>query len=171
MIVIIGVFTFKNLLYPTAYENIIYTSAIENDLDPNLVLAIVKTESNFVEDAHSGKASGLMQITDETALWIAERMRLDPDRIDLMDPQQNIKMGCYYFRYLVDYYNGNIDVALAAYNGGMGNVNRWLGDKDYSKDGKNLDYIPFKETRKYVERVNKEKKIYERMSEKDKKAL
>ena len=164
----LGFATCKNLFYPTEYENIIVKSANDNDLDPNLVMAIIKTESNFVVDAHSGKASGLMQITDDTALWIANERGMDIQDIDLMDPEDNIQMGCYYLRYLIDYYEGNVDVALAAYNGGMGNVNKWLKDEEYSKDGKNLDYIPFTETREYVKRVKKEKKVYEKMSDAEK---
>lgn len=162
-VVSLGFSTCKNFLYPSEYNYIIKHYAEEYDLDPNLVMAIVKTESNFVVDAHSGKASGLMQLTEETASWLAEELGIE--NMDLTDPEQNIQMGCYYFRHLLDYYEGNVDVALAAYNGGMGNVNSWLRNSKYSKDGKNLDYIPFEETSDYVERVNKEKIIYEKMSE------
>ena len=68
-------------------------------------------------------------------------------------------MGCYYLSYLINRYN-DVDVALAAYNGGMGNVDKWLANPEYSSDGKTLSSIPFPETEKYVERVNKYEKIY-----------
>ncbi len=159
----IGVVTCKNLLYPFDYQDIIVKYANENELDEALVMAVIKTESNFIHDAHSGKASGLMQITDDTAEWISKKMNLKLESIDLMNPKDNIKLGCFYLRYLIDYYDGNTDVALAAYNGGMGNVDKWLKDDKYSSDGVHLKYIPFKETREYVEKVNTQKIIYEKM--------
>ncbi len=159
----IGIDTCKSLLYPFEYQDIIVKYAFENDLEESLVMAVIKTESNYIEDAHSGKASGLMQLTDETAEWVAEKMDINTENIDLMKPKDNIMLGCYYLRYLIDYYGGNLDVALAAYNGGMGNVNEWLKDERYSSDGENLTYIPFEETRNYVKKVNSEMKIYERI--------
>lgn len=150
------------------YKDLVELQAEENDIEYSLVLAVIKTESNFVVDAHSGKASGLMQLTDETAEWIANKMDIDTDEINLMEPADNIRLGCFYLKYLIDYYNGNEDVALAAYNGGMGNVNKWLDDEKYSSDGETLDYIPFKETREYVEKVRKEQKVYEEILLKEK---
>lgn len=156
--------TFKSLFFPSAYQDLIHKYADKYDIDEYLVMAVIKTESNFVADAHSGKASGLMQLTDETAEWVCKMLDIDEKRIDLFKPSDNIRLGCFYLKYLIDNYNGNIDVALAAYNGGPGNVNRWLLNKKYSQNGKDLDYIPFEETREYVVRVNrhweKYKEIY-----------
>ncbi len=153
----------KSLIYPLDYQEIVIEHSAANNLQPEFVMAIIKVESNYVEDAHSGKASGLMQLTDETGYWVAEKLGMNAEEIDLMDPDDNIRLGCYYIRYLIDYYNGNFDVALAAYNGGMGNVNRWLEDKRYSEDGKNLLEIPFDETRNYVKKVNKETQRYKKL--------
>lgn len=161
--VIIGIQTCKNLLYPFEYQEIVVKYANDNDLDHALVMAVIKAESNFVADAHSGKASGLMQLTDETGEWVAEKMGISPESVDLMNPRDNIRLGCYYLKYLIDYYDGNIDVALAAYNGGMGNVDKWLNNSRYSKDGETLDHIPFAETRHYVKKVRNEQKVYEKM--------
>lgn len=155
----------RTFIYPLDYQEIVERHAKENDLEPALVMAMIKVESNYVVDAHSGKASGLMQLTDGTARWIAEKINIDIGAIDLMDPEDNIQLGCYYIRHLINNYDGNIDVALAAYNGGPGNVSRWLRDKKYSKDGKTLDYIPFKETREYVKKVHKQKTRYEKILE------
>ena len=137
--------------------------AQEYELEPHFVMAIIKAESNFIEDAHSGKASGLMQLTDETANWVADKLGKDTKEINLNNPRDNIELGCYYIRYLINYYEGNVDVALAAYNGGMGNVDKWLENKKYSDDGKSLKDIPFKETREYVKKVNNETAVYEKM--------
>lgn len=154
-------------MYPLDYEEIVTKYAQEYELDPHFVMAIIKAESNFIEDAHSGKASGLMQLTEETAGWVAEQLGEDAEKINLNNPKDNIELGCYYIRYLIDYYDGNVDVALAAYNGGMGNVDKWLENKRYSDDGKSLKDIPFKETREYVKRVNSEKEVYEKMMSKE----
>ena len=68
-------------------------------------------------------------------------------------------MGCFYLNYLISHYK-NTDVALAAYNAGMGNVNKWLSSEEYSVDGEKLSYIPYKETREYIKKVNKYQQKY-----------
>lgn len=156
-----GYETSRRVKYPVAYSDIIVKYAGENDLDPFLVMAVIKVESNFVPEAHSGFAGGLMQLTEETAEWNAEELGITY-AYDYMDPDTNIMFGCHYLRHLIDVY-GNIDTALAAYNGGMGNVNSWLKDSRYSDDGVSLKYIPFTETRNYVEKVNNSWEHYKNM--------
>ena len=146
-----GMKTGVQILYPLAYEEHITKYANEYGLDKFLIMAVIRTESDFVPDAHSGMAGGLMQLTEETAAWNAERIGIEV--YDYMDPETNIMLGCHYLRYLIDHY-GVIDTALAAYNGGMGNVYSWLSDERYSIDGKSLVEIPFTETKNYVIRVN-----------------
>lgn len=160
----VGMATFKNLFFPSAYEDIIHKYSEKYQLDEFLIMAVIKTESNFIPDAHSGKASGLMQLTDETAEWVSQKLDLNPKRIDLTKPSDNIRLGCFYLRYLIDNYDGNIDLALCAYNAGPGNVNKWLSDNKYSKNGKELNYIPFKETREYVVKVKRYREIYRHQS-------
>lgn len=147
-------------LYPLRYEEYILEYTKEYNLDKFLVMALIKAESNYIYDAHSGVATGLMQITDETANWIAEKMSIEFSKDDIKNPVTNINMGCYYLRYLLDYYEEDETLALCAYNAGMGNVNKWLSDKSCSKDGKVLNEIPFEETRKYIEKIEKYKEIY-----------
>ncbi len=150
--VIGGIETSQRVKYPVAYADFIVKYAKENELDPFLVMAVIKAESNFVPEAHSGIAGGLMQLTEDTAKWNAEDMHYFGS-YDYMDPETNIMFGCHYLRHLIDIYK-NVDTVLAAYNGGMGNVDEWLKNPDYSDDGKSLKYIPFPETRNYVVRVN-----------------
>ena len=69
-------------------------------------------------------------------------------------------MGCWYLSDLKKEFNGNMDLVLAAYNGGRGNVEKWLKDSNTSPDGQNLKNIPFKETDKYVKKVNTNYNIY-----------
>jgi soluble lytic murein transglycosylase len=101
-----------------------------------------------------------MQITAETAQWSSSKMGTVDFKLDMLnDPEYNIKMGCWYLNNLDKEFN-NFDLVLAAYNGGRGNVEKWLKNSNHSIDGKNLQYIPFKETDKYVKKVNVNYSIY-----------
>lgn len=149
-------------VYPFKYSEYIYEYSKEYDLDPYLVAAVIKTESNFKPNAKSIKdAYGLMQITPETAQWAAEKMNIEDFSIDMLNqPKFNIRMGCWYIHDLKKEFKNNMDLVLAAYNGGRGNVQKWLKDFEHSKDGENLHYIPFKETDKYVKKVKVNYNIY-----------
>lgn len=140
----------KRVLYPVAYSEYIVKYSAEYDLDVFLVMGVIKQESNFVPEAESDYAFGLMQLTSDTAEWNAKQMGLE--NCDYADPETNIRIGCHYLRYLIDHYK-NTDTALAAYNAGMGNVSSWLSNSEYSSDGVTLDNIPFSETRHYVRKV------------------
>ncbi|WP_142414760.1 lytic transglycosylase domain-containing protein [Hathewaya massiliensis] len=158
-------------MYPTTYLETILENSKKYNLDPYLVLAVIKAESDFhVEAVSNQDARGLMQITPDTGKWIWEKMGFKNFQGDeLFDPQTNIKMGCWYLDNLSKEFNSNRVLVLAAYNGGRGNVNKWLKDPSLSKDGKTLDTIPFKETDEYVKKikVNYEmyKKIYSSLEE------
>jgi soluble lytic murein transglycosylase len=149
------------------YFPLYYSAHIENysqkyNLNPYLVAAVIKTESNFNPQAKSPKdAYGLMQITSSTGKWAAQEMKMDSFSVgQLTEPEYNIRMGCWYLDNLKKEFGGNMDLVIAAYNGGRGNVQKWLADDDHSKDGKNLYYIPFKETDKYVKRVKVYYNVY-----------
>lgn len=156
-----GYDTFMDILYPLRHGEIIDKYCDEYSLDRYLVMGVIKAESNYIHDAHSGVARGLMQITDDTAKWIADKLDMKFSSDDIENPEVNIRMGCYYLDYLIEQYD-SVDVALAAYNGGMGNVNKWLRNKEYSSDGKTLYKIPFAETEEYVKRVKNYREIYEK---------
>ena len=163
--IIVILFNIKSIFkyfYPIKYEGNIITYSQRYDVDPHLVAAVIRTESNFKEDAVSHKAAiGLMQIMPETGIWIAENMELKDFEVKkLDDPEINIAMGCWYLNNLNNEFEGNIELVLAAYNGGRGNVQKWLKDDQYSKDGKTIDNIPFEETDKYVKKVKTNYNIY-----------
>ena len=116
------------------FGGIIYDEAKKNDLPPELVAAVVHTESKFVPTARSNRgAVGLMQLVPKTGRWLGAS--------NLNDPAQNIQAGAKYLRYLTDRFSGDQQKAIAAYNAGEGNVRRFHG------------VPPFKETRNYVQRV------------------
>lgn len=151
-------------VYPLRYGDSIEECASAYDLDKYLVMGIISTESSFDSEAQSHKdAHGLMQLKDETALWCVENLELDISKDDIHKPENNILIGCAYMRYLLDLYDGNIDTAVAAYNAGLGNVNKWLTDKRYSDGKTTLKMIPFEETRSYVEKVQKRRELYNKL--------
>lgn len=147
--------------YPIKYEYFVEKYAKEYGLDKYLVYSVIRTESRFDKYAvSSAGAKGLMQLTDETGEHCQRRVRIDGYSSDaLFDPEININLGCYYLSILIDKYD-DIDTALAAYNGGPGNVDEWLRDKSLVDENGNLINIPFKETRNYVGRVNEAQKMY-----------
>ena len=148
------------------YKDYILQYSKEYRLNPYLVMAIIKTESNFDKDAISPKgAMGLMQITESTAEWVAESTgTADFEIHDLYDPETNIKMGCWYINKLREEF-GTTELILAAYNAGPGNVDEWLKDSDISKDGQKLDNIPFVETDNYIKKVLSNEEIYQHLNE------
>lgn len=147
-------------VYPMRYGEYVEEYSKKYNLKSELIYAVIKTESGFKESAVSSKeAIGLMQIMESTADWIISKSDIEAERGEYSEPDINIEMGCWYLRYLLDYFD-NEETALASYNAGMGNVGKWLKDKNYSKDGIRLEKIPFKETREYVEKVKMTEKIY-----------
>lgn len=149
--------------YPKEHGAYVEQYAAEYGLSGHLVYAMIKAESNFDHEAKSVKnASGLMQIMEPTGAWIAQKLGMQDYQGDwLTDPETNIQMGCYYISYLLDMYDGDKKCALAAYNAGHANVDSWLLDKAYSKDGTHLYNIPFSETEQYVNLVLKNEKVYD----------
>ena len=144
----------ERLWYPLSYAPIIRGHARNYDLDPALLAAVVYQESKFHADARSDSgAIGLMQLLPATARGIAvhtggSRFRVD----DLYDPEINVRYGAWYLRHLLEKY-GDERTALAAYNAGQDNVDRWRA----AGEG-----IAFAETRHYVQRVEELKEIYRR---------
>lgn len=149
-------------IYPIKYDTYIKKYSVEYNFNPYIIAAVIKTESNFNKDARSKKnAIGLMQMTPSTAEEVSRKMGIKDFNAEMLyDPELNIDMGCWYLNDLRKEFGSNMEVILAAYNGGRGNVKKWLKDKEKSKDGQNLHYIPFKETDKYIKKVTVNYNIY-----------
>lgn len=142
-------------IYPVYYPEIIKENAVQFKHNPNLILAIIQTESKFSHDKTSKKgAIGLMQIMSETADWIMEKGKF-PNRYqnNVYLPEVNVELGSWYLRYLLELYDGNMITALAAYNAGPGAVNRWLATNEWDGSYAQLKRVPYGETRHYVQRV------------------
>lgn len=152
---------FKSM-YPLRYEDEITASAATHGVDPYLVAAVIRSESSWDPEASSHQgARGLMQLMPETAQDMVAKGLVDGKRYsyeNLEDPAINIEYGCAYLSYLLTYFNGATDRAIAAYNAGMGNVDGW------AKQDKVLhNAITFPETQAYLVRVNMAKARYQEL--------
>ena len=125
-------------LYPVKFIEQVIKYSREYGLDPHLVFAVIKAESGFNPAARSHKdAMGLMQLTEGTAKWGASVLNIREFSLDdLYEPDINIRLGCWYLRNLLNEFNQDAELAIAAYNGGSGNVKKWLEDSNYSSSGK-----------------------------------
>jgi len=145
---------FEKREYKLEYEAEINTAYDKYGVPKHIILAVIKTESDFDEDAESSAgACGLMQLMPET---FTDMTGIENVEGYITDPKYNIDAGVHYLAYLYDRY-GDWETVYAAYNAGLGNVDEWLGDKA------SLDEIPFPETRAYVRKVSSAAKIYERL--------
>jgi soluble lytic murein transglycosylase len=140
--------TLEEFTLPLRHEDIIRQQAAEKGVPPDLIAAVIYSESRFRDQTSHAGARGLMQITPSTAKLIeklsgGQTFKFD----DLSDPDINIRYGTFYLRYLIDKFGENVVAALAAYNAGETNVVAWGGSS------LQLDDSPFPETRGYVEDV------------------
>jgi len=148
--------------YPLKYQNEIDAASKKYGVDKSLIYGVIKTESNFDPDAKSSAgALGLMQLMPDTFEWLQTYYKDENDYKfeDLTDPAINIDYGVELLSILSKRYE-NEETMLCAYNGGLGNVDKWLDNKDYSDDGKTLKVVPFPETDKYHKLVEQNKSIY-----------
>lgn len=169
LILIVFLIVFKDkiqrIFYPKSYEEFVSMYSDEYGVDENLVFAVIKAESNFQEDAVSHKdALGLMQIMKETAEDVARKYNIEIDfnnsEREILNVQNNIKIGTKYLAVLLEKYK-NIEVAVAAYNAGIGTVDNWIEKGIIKSDGSDIENIPYKETNNYVRKILRNYKIYQ----------
>ncbi|MDR5657950.1 lytic transglycosylase domain-containing protein [Serpentinicella sp. ANB-PHB4] len=153
------------LAYPTHHYSTVMENAEMYNIDPLLIYAIIRNESRFNTNAISRtEARGLMQIAPITGQWAAETLEIENYTKQLLhDPKINIEIGAWYLDRLNKQFNNNLELVIAAYNAGSGNVTNWLNNPELSKDGNELDYIPFGETRIYLRKVLRDYEIYKRI--------
>ena len=169
LILIVFLIVLKNkiqrIFYPKSYEEFVSMYSDEYGVDENLIFAVIKAESNFQEDAVSHKdALGLMQIMKETAEDVARKYNIEIDfnnsEREILNVQNNIKIGTKYLAVLLEKYK-NIEVAVAAYNAGIGTVDNWIEKEIIKSDGSDIENIPYKETNNYVRKILRNYKIYQ----------
>ena len=152
------------IIYPKEYSEIVNIYKEKYGVDENLIYAVIKAESNFENDAFSNKgAIGLMQLMEETAQDVARKSNIEIDfsnvKNELLNVENNINIGTKYLSTLLDRYH-NIEVALAAYNAGIGTVDNWIETGINKKDGSDIENIPYKETNNYVRKILRDYNIY-----------
>ena len=171
LILIVFLIVFKNkiqrIFYPKSYEEFVSMYSDEYGVDENLIFAVIKAESNFQEDAVSHKdALGLMQIMKETAEDVARKYNIEIDfnnsEREILNVQNNIKIGTKYLAVLLEKYK-NIEVAVAAYNAGIGTVDNWIEKEIIKSDGSDIENIPYKETNMYVRKIIRNYKMYNKI--------
>jgi soluble lytic murein transglycosylase len=139
---------------PLSDASVIREQAAEKHLDPALIAAVIYAETKFDPRPSPAGAQGLMQILPATAYYLAHLSGgVRFTATDLASPSVNVAYGSYYLRYLLDHYNGHEMPAVAAYNGGLANVDSWVAQAHAAGRQLTVGAIPFPETRAYVERV------------------
>lgn len=149
--------------YKKDYQEYVEKYAKEYNVDEDLIYAIIKSESNFDEEAISHKeAKGLMQIMYTTAQDVAKILEIDLTEETILEPEINIQIGTKYISMLIQKYEVT-ELALAAYNAGSGNVDKWIDSGTLKSDGSDIENIPYKETNMYVRKILRDYKIYKEL--------
>ena len=152
ILIVSWVAVFFAVRYPLLYKEEIIIYSKNYHLDPALVASLINEESSFDKNAISSKgAVGLMQLMPQTATYTQQLMG-EVAECDLYEPNDNIRIGCYYLSYLYQKFNDQT-LTLCAYNAGENTVKMWLANENYSQDGKTLNYIPYPQTKTYVDKI------------------
>jgi peptidoglycan lytic transglycosylase len=152
-------------LFPRPYWDALRRYSDENGLDPYLVAALIRQESEFNPEAIShANAYGLMQLLPRTGKGEAKKQGLQHYTTNsLLDPTTNIELGTRYFRQMVDHFGGQVEYALAAYNAGEERVEDWRASGTYRDVAEFIESIPFTETREYVQAIVRNVEVYKRV--------
>ena len=155
---------FEKLAYPKKYSDYVELYAEQYDIPPHMLYAVIKTESGFDSAAVSNKgAVGLMQFMPDTFDWLTNEMLFEHLADGMRyDPETSVRYGAWLLSHLYKRY-GDWSVALAAYNAGIGTVDKWLEDPEYADGEGGLKAIPYRETRNYVKKVTKAQATYDRL--------
>jgi soluble lytic murein transglycosylase len=155
---------FWQLSYPRPYSATVEAAAAEFNVDPLLIWAVMRDESRYDPKALSyAGARGLMQVMPSTQSWIAEQLDEDIQPGDAYTPGANIRMGAWLLHFLVDYFEGDLELAIAAYNGGAASVESWQANPLVLNRDDLLRWIGFGETREYLERVSLSYRVYQEL--------
>ena len=150
------------VFYPQPHRDLIIDTALENNIDPYLVFAIIRAESKYQTTAVSPLgAKGLMQIMPATGAWIAEQKGMEDFSPEMLHvPDINIQFGCWYLNSLGKQFEGQLPVVIAAYNAGRGQVGQWIIDGAWDGSYEQIDQIPYQETKNYTKNVMKNYEAY-----------
>lgn len=158
----------QRIIYKKEYTEYVSKYCKEYKIDENLVYAVIKAESNFEPNAKSSKnAIGLMQLMETTAKDVIKKVDIqildEKLQDELQNAEININLGTKYLSMLMERYQ-NVEIALTAYNAGIGTVDNWIEKGIIKSDGSDIENIPYKETNNYVRKILRDYKIYKKMS-------
>ena len=169
IVVFLGIFKNKilKIIYPKTYKEIVSVYSEKYNVEENLVFALIKAESNFNSEAVSHRdAIGVMQIMEETAKDVANKnsIKIENENIkqELLKIDNNINIGTKYLSTLLEKYK-NKEIAVAAYNAGIGTIDGWIQKGIIKSDGSDIENIPYKETNNYVRKIIRNYKLYEEL--------
>ncbi len=156
---------FWRLAFPMPYRNSIEAYSRERSLDPYLVAALIRQESEFNPKAVSrSNARGLTQVLPGTGRELSRKLKIPRYRTTMLfTPDTNVKIGTYYLKALFDQLQGKWEATLASYNAGKSHVNTWLSAANYREPAEFVESIPFSETRQYVQSVLRNAEVYRRL--------
>lgn len=154
-------------LYPICFEDIIREYALKYEIDPLLVMAMIREESRFNSwDESAAGARGLMQIIFSTAEWIAQKINIiDFNDEMLFSPKVNINLGCWYIHYLKEKFSNDYILMISGYNAGPGITDKWLERYDQSDLDNFVENIPYAETREHIKKVMKSYQMYKKLAQ------
>jgi soluble lytic murein transglycosylase len=153
------------LAFPIPYRNYIVQYSRDESLDPYLVAALIRQESEFSERVISyANAYGLMQLLPTTGKQLARHFgirRFSSSQLLLAD--RNVQLGTYYFHNLLNSYGGQAEIALASYNAGPGRANVWKTWGPFREPAEFVEIVPFHQTRGYIQIVMRNADVYRRL--------
>ena len=154
-------------LYPVYYEDAIRERALEYEIDPLLVLAMIREESRFNSWNESvAGARGLMQIIFSTGEWIAQKLNIEDFNDEMLfSPEMNINLGCWYIDYLKERFSNDSILVISGYNAGPGTTSKWLEQYDRSDLDNFVENVPYSETREHIKKVMKSYQMYKRLAQ------
>ena len=148
------------IMYKKEYSEYVSKYSQQYGIDEDLIYALIKVESNFEAKAVSNKnAQGLMQLMYSTAKDVAKKSDIELTEDNILEPDININIGTKHLSTLLEKYEC-VEIALAAYNAGSGNVDKWINNGTIKSDGSDIENIPFKETNNYVRKIMRDYRIY-----------
>jgi soluble lytic murein transglycosylase len=156
---------FWRLAFPLPFRSDLERFSKQNGLDPFLMAALIRQESEFDAKVISrANARGLTQILPSTGKELSRKLKVAPyTTAALFQPKTNLQMGTFYLKSMIDYLGGNVEAALAAYNAGLSRANAWLSWGDFKEPAEFIETVPFTETRGYIQTVLRNADVYRRL--------
>lgn len=167
-VVAAGAKKMQQAAYPQKYAEYVEYYAGKYGMDPLLIYAVIRTESGFKADAlNEVNARGLMQITEVAFQWLKSRIAPTEQIVfeDLNDPETNVRFGSYYWACCLNRYDNDIKTAAASYFSGWTTVDKLLTQSEYSDDGKTLKEFPYAGMRQYVDKIESNYAMYQKLYE------